>query len=190
MEAIYVIAIIGILLYVLYSRLIKRRNRALEALSGIDVQIKKRANLIPNVLAIAKKFMEHERALLEDLTAARTAFEKSYDAGSAADVQDHLKAAEGVQSTLGRLIAIAENYPDLKSDTVMQKAQKTYQDVEANIAAARRFYNSAVTDLNNATQIFPSSLVASMIKIGEMPFYEIDDATPKGAIPAADHLGG
>lgn len=181
------VVILGVL-YALYARLIGRKNRALEALSGIDVQIKKRANLIPNVLAIAKRFMEHEKSLLEEVTKARTDFEKSYNVGSASEVETHLKAAEGMQTALGRLMAVAENYPDLKSDSVMQEAQKTYQDVEANIAAARRFYNSSVTDLNNAVQIFPSSFIASMIGIPEMPFYEMDENTVTGAIPASEHL--
>ncbi|MGB0920645.1 MAG: LemA family protein [Alphaproteobacteria bacterium] len=185
---IILIIVVVVVLYVLYARLIGRRNRALEALSGIDVQIKKRANLVPNVLAIAKRFLEHEKDLLEELTAARTDFEKSYNTGSAAEVEGHFKAAKGMQTALGRLMAVAENYPDLKSDSVMQEAQRTYQDVEANIAAARRFYNSSVTDLNNAVQIFPSSLIASMISIPEMPFYEIDEGVETGTVPAADHL--
>ncbi len=188
MSSIIVLAVIIILLYMLYARLIGRRNRALEALSGIDVQIKKRANLIPNILTIAQKFMDHERELIEDVTKARTAFEQNYDASSAAAVEEHLKAAQGVQASLGRLMAVAENYPDLKSDTVMQEAQRTYQDVEANISAARRFYNSAVTDLNNAVQIFPSSAIAKMINIEEMPFYELDEETPRGPIAAGEHL--
>lgn len=188
MELLLIVGAVLALIYFLHVRVIKLRNRTLEALSGIDVQIKKRANLIPNVLTIAKKFMEHERSLLEDITAARAAFENGYNAQNADDVKAHLQAADSLQAGLGKLMAIAENYPDLKSDTVMLEAQKTYQDVEANISAARRFYNAAVTDLNNAVQIFPSSVIASMVGIGQMPFYELDEAARNTSVNAADLL--
>lgn len=182
-----IIGLVLLAVYMMYARLIRLRNRTLEALSSIDVQLKKRANLVPNILAIAKKFMEHERELLEAVTAARVGFEADYDATKSEQVQQHLQAAGGLTAGLGRLMAVAENYPELKSDKVMVEAQQTYQDVEANIAAARRFYNAAVTAQNNAVQIFPSSAIAGMIGIEAMPYYEVDDAA-RAPINAADHL--
>lgn len=177
-----------VMMYWLYARLITRRNQALEALSGIDVQIRKRANLIPNVLGIAKRFLEHERSLLDEVTKARTQFDKPYNQADAAAVQEHLKAADNVQNRLTRLFAVAEGYPELTSNSVMVEAQEAYQEVEANISAARRFYNSAVTDLNNAVQIFPGSLIANAINISAMPYFELDDATSKVPPSATDHL--
>lgn len=163
--------------YILYVRVIGLRNRTLEALSCIDVQLKKRANLVPNVLALAKKFMEHERGLLESVTAARVGFEQDYDTANPEAVKKHLEAAGGMQASLSKIMAVAENYPELKSDSVMIEAQRTYQDVEANIAAARRFYNAAVTSQNNAVEIFPSSLIATRLGIKLMPYYEADKAS-------------
>ncbi|MEN8722102.1 MAG: LemA family protein [Alphaproteobacteria bacterium] len=188
MEILIVVLPVLVLLYWLYVRVITRRNRALEALSGIDVQIKKRANLIPNLLTIAQKFMTHERELLESVTAARVKFEQDYDAKDADQVAAHLDAANGMQAMMGRLMAVAENYPDLKSDTVMVEAQQAYQEVEANIAAARRFYNSSVTDLNNTVQIFPGSVIAGMVNITAMPLYELDEGTARAPIDAAAFL--
>ncbi len=177
-----------VMMYWLYARLITRRNQALEALSGIDVQIRKRANLIPNVLGIAKRFLEHERSLLDDVTKARTQFDKPYNQADAAAVQEHLKAADDVQNRLTRLFAVAEGYPELTSNSVMVEVQEAYQEVEAKISAARRFYNSAVTDLNNAVQIFPSFVIANVINISAMPYFELDDTTSKVPPSASDHL--
>ncbi|CAE7205178.1 lemA [Symbiodinium microadriaticum] len=184
-----VIAIIGLWGYSVYVRVIRTRNGAREALSGIDVQIKKRVNLVPNVLAIAKKFMQHEKALLTSVTEARTAFEKDYDPGDADAVKDHLEAAGSVSMGLGRILAVAEDYPELKSDGPMMEAQKTYHDVEDNLAAARRFYNSAVTDLNNIVEVFPMSVIAGWAKVSAMPYFELDPDVSRDPIDAAAILG-
>ena len=149
--------VIGALLiggYFWYMSLIGRRNKALEALSSIDVQLRKRHDLLPNILKLASRFMKHERDLLDRLTALRAKVQETYRPQDPDAVQDHLKSESDLQSGMLQFFAVAENYPDLKSHETIVRAQETFTEVEGHISAARRFYNSAVTDLNNAVQIF------------------------------------
>ncbi|WP_417316945.1 LemA family protein [Emcibacter sp.] len=184
--AILVVFIIAII-YWLYAALIKKRNRALEALSGIDVQLKKRHDLLPNILTIAKKFMEHEKELLTRVTELRNLAGRDYNPANPEEVGKHLEAGKGFQSAMMQLFAVAENYPDLKSHQNMIQAQQAYEEVEGHISAARRFYNSSVTDLNDAVQIFPSSVIASHLNIRSMPYFEMDEAEKK-PVNAAEFL--
>lgn len=173
--------------YAWYVSIVGRRNTALEALSGIDVQLKKRSNLIPNILKIAQKFMDHEKALLNEITELRTKSAEAYDPKDAGAVADHLATAEKLSSRMGQLMISVEDYPDLKSDATMVQAQQTYNEVEAGIAASRRFYNSAVSQLNNSVQIFPGNILAGMAGVTEMPFYEADEAA-RAPVNADDYL--
>ena len=176
-----------VIVYALYASIIKNRNKALEALSGIDVQLNKRHDLIPNILTIAKKFMEHERGLLTEVTELRAQAMQGYDKNSKEQVAQHLSLESALQGKMGQLMVAVEAYPDLKSDTSMVTAQQTYNEVEENIAASRRFYNSAVNQLNNSVQIFPSSMIAGWIGIGEMPLFEADESV-KAPVNAQDFL--
>lgn len=173
--------------YFWYVSIISKRNGAQEALSGVDVQLKQRSNLIPNILKIAQKFMEHEKSLLEEITALRTKVDKDYNEADKQAVSEHLAAAEMLGSKMGQLMVAVEDYPDLKSDQTMVQAMQTYNEVEAQIAAARRFYNSSVTALNNAVQIFPGNIIAGMAGVSAMPFYEADEAS-KAPVNADDYL--
>ena len=181
------IAIPIAILYFWYASIISKRNKAKEGLSGIDVQLKKRSNLIPNVLKIANKFLVHEKSLFNEITELRTGSDKDYDQGDAVAVRQHLAAAEQLTDKMGQLMIAVENYPDLKSDKTMIQAMQTYNEVEAHIAAARRFYNSAVTSLNSSVQIFPGSIIASMVGVSEMPFYKAEEAS-KSQVDADDYL--
>lgn len=163
------------IIYFLYAKVISNRNKMLEALSGIDVQMKKRFDLIPNILKIAQKFLEHEKNLITEITQLRTKVQSDYNKKDKNAVAEHLSVAEGLQSKMGQLMISAENYPNLKSNETMVQAMRTYNEVEAEIAAARRFYNAAVTQLNNSVQIFPSSFIASIIGIEDMPFLKTDE---------------
>ncbi len=176
-----------ILIYLWYVSLIKKRNTAREALSGIDVQLKKRANLLPNILTIAKRFMDHEKQLLTEITELRTQLTQSYNPADTDAVKQHLDLANQLNSRVGQLMVSVENYPELKSDNTMLQAMQTYNEVEAHISAARRFYNSAVTELNNAVEIFPGSIIASMAKVQALPFYEADESA-KSPVNAGDYL--
>ncbi|MEZ5690930.1 MAG: LemA family protein [Rickettsiales bacterium] len=142
----------------------------------MDVQLKNRLNIIPNILKIAQKFMDHEKTLLNEITELRTKAEKDYDKNNHSAVNERLAIAEQLSGKMGKLMVAVEAYPDLKSDQTMLQAMQAYNEVEAQIAAARRFYNSAVTSLNNSIQIFPGNIIANMAGVSEMPFYEADEA--------------
>ena len=148
-------AAIVVVLYAWYAAIVKRRNRVAEALAGIDVHLQQRHDLIPNVLVIARRFMEHERTLLNEITELRGKAHQQIGERDFAKVGEKFSAESRLGEQMGRLLALSENYPALRSDGPMIEAQRTYTEVETNIAAARRFYNASVADLANAVQIFP-----------------------------------
>lgn len=187
MEFLVLIIIICGIGYVWYASIISKKNKAKEALSGIDVQQKKRNNLIPNILKIAQKFMEHEQELITKVTELRSQAESDYDEADPDAVKEHLAAMQALDANMGKLMIAVEAYPDLKSQDTMLQAQKTYNEVEEQIAAARRFYNSAVTSLNNSIEIFPGNLLAGFAKASPMPFYEAEEAATQ-PVDADDFL--
>ena len=182
--AILVISVVLLFsLYGIYCSVIKNKNMTLEALSGIDVQLRKRYDLIPNVLTIAKKFMEHEEELFGKIVELRS---QAINAKLGSKAKFEAEAALDTQ--LKALMVNVENYPTLKSDATMVQAMKTYNEVEENIAAARRFYNSALTQLRNSVQIFPGSLFASCAgEVANFSYFETDAAS-KAPINAANYL--
>lgn len=167
-----VIVVVLIVLYLQYNGLIKSRNMAQAALSSIEIQLRKRYNLIPNVLSIAKKYMEHEKSTFDQITKLRTEALSNSDAEDASAVAKLFSDDAKLSGMMGKLMVSMEAYPELRAVESMKEAMATYQDVEDNISAARRFYNSAVNELKNAVDIFPSSMIASAINISAMPFYE------------------
>lgn len=179
MTLLLILALLAGAFYYLYVGLIKKRNSATEAFSGIDVQLKKRHDLIPNILTIAQKFMDHEKALLTEITELRTRVESPVNTSSPDELKAKFTAEAQLNDKLKSLFVAVENYPNLKSDATMLQAQQTYNEVEEHISAARRFYNSSVTELNNAVHIFPGSLVASMINVKEMPYFEAQESERK-----------
>lgn len=172
--------------YSIYVSLIKKKNKAKEAFSSIDVQLKKRYDLIPNVLFIANKFMEHERGLLDDITRLRAQAAKL--PAELSNAEQTLNLDKEITTKMGQLMVNVENYPQLKSDQTMIQAMQTYNEQEEHIAAARRFYNSAVLELNNAVEIFPSSLIASMLNIRQLPFFEVANEAERQAIDASKYF--
>lgn len=175
--------VIAGILYNCYVRVIQCRNSFLEAKSGIDVQFKKRYDLIPNVLTIASKFMEHEKEIFTKITELRTQAMNA-PAGS----NQSLELNSQLDSMLGQLKVSMENYPTLKSDATMVQAMRTYNEVEEHIAAARRFYNSALTQLNNTVMIFPSSMFRNYAAdVLDAKYYEAEEAA-KVSINAGDYL--
>ncbi|WP_299802862.1 LemA family protein [uncultured Shewanella sp.] len=179
--------LVVIIAYLWYVSLIKKRNAGREALSGIDVQLKKRSSLVPNILKIAQKYMEHEKSLLTEITELRVLASKGYDSVDPSAVKAHLEVSEKLNQKMSQLMVSVENYPELKSDNTMLQAMQTYNEVEAQLSAARRFYNSAVSELNTAVEIFPGSIIASMASVKVMPFYEADEVS-KAPVDAADYL--
>lgn len=166
-----------VVFYALYVSLIKKKNRLKESASGIDVQLKKRYDLIPNLLTMAAKYMEHEKALMEEITKLRT---DAMAVNFAADPSKKIELENLLNGKMNEFKLSAENYPDMKSNQAMMTAMESMNEVEEHIAAARRFYNSNVTELKNAVEIFPSSFVAKIIGIkDEMPFFTAEEAAKK-----------
>ena len=158
--------------YGIYVSLIKTRNKTQEAFSAIDVQLKKRYDLIPNILTIAQKYMDHERGLMEEVTKLRT------------QVMGIPSSFENIDR---QIMVAVENYPQVKADQTMITAMQTYNEVEEHIAAARRFYNSAANELKNAVEIFPSSFFARMLNIKAVDFFKAEEKE-RQAVNAADFL--
>ncbi|MEC8328414.1 MAG: LemA family protein [Pseudomonadota bacterium] len=167
-----ILVVFLVIFYAWYVSIITKRNAMEEAFSGIDVQLKKRTDLIPNVLAIAKKFMTHEKDLLEEVTRLRT---DVLNAASSNNNEQRFKLEGQLENSLSGLMIAVENYPELKSDATMLDAQRTYADVEAHISAARRNFNSANRVLRNAIQVFPGNIIAAMVGVKVMAFFEISE---------------
>ena len=171
--------------YSIYVSLIQKRNKTQEAFSSIDVQLKKRYDLIPNLLTIAQKYMDHERSLIEEVTKLRTDVMKLSSSFENIDRKIALDAQ--IAQKMGQFMVAVENYPQLKADQPMITAMQTYNEVEEHIAAARRFYNSAANELKNAVEIFPSSFVARLMNIKAVDFFKVAEAERK-PVNAADLL--
>lgn len=176
------VGVICILLYSVYVQIIQKKNKVEEAFASIDVQLKKRYDLMPNILAMANKFMEHERSLIEDVTRLRTkALSMKSDFET---MKDKIQIENELQSKLGQLMVSVENYPQLKSNETMTQAMQTFAEVEEQISAARRFYNAAILDLNNAVEIYPSSIFASSMGLTTLPYFEITEEKEKAPVDA------
>jgi LemA protein len=182
--------VVGLLVfvYVLYTRMIRLKNTALEALSGIDVQLRKRHDLISNLLKLARRYMEHEIAIIKEVTELRVSAEKAMGTTDPSEAARRFSAESALTSGIGRLFAVMENYPDLKADQPIIEAQQAYQEVEGHVSAARRFYNAAVADLNSAIETFPGPFIAPLAKAKPMPLYEVEDAAVRKPIDADDFL--
>lgn len=173
--------------YIWYASIIGRKNKAKEALGSIDAHLQMRSDLIPNVLRAAQRFLGHEEKLLAEITSLRAGVMQDYDRGNADEVKSHLSMAEQLTSKLGQLRVQIENYPDLKGDGPIQDAMRTMNEVEAQLTASRRFYNSAVTQLNNSIEIFPGNQIANLAGVKSMPYFEAAD-TAREPVNADDYL--
>lgn len=173
--------------YSVYVNVIKAKNKVNEAMASIDVQLKKRYDLMPNVLFLANKFMQHEKSLIEDITKLRTEALKL--ANGVGNMQDKINVNNEIQKKMGELFVSVENYPNLKSDNTMVQAMQTYAEVEEHIAAARRFYNAAVRDLKNVVQIWPSSTFAASMGItADIPYFEAAGEVERAPINAQNYF--
>jgi LemA protein len=173
--------------YFWYATLIARRNKVNEAMSSVDVHLNQRHDLIPNIVKLAGRFMEHERELLTEVTRLRE--EARRPIGSTpGDVGKRFELEGQLGQRVGQLMVSMEAYPQLKSDRPMVEAQQTWTETEAQITAARRFYNAAVNQLNNAIQIFPGPIIAAVAGVQAMPFFEAPAAAR--VAPDVDDLLG
>lgn len=164
------IAILFVLFFVyLYNKLVVLRNRVNNAWAQIDVQLKKRYDLVPNLVETVKGYAKHEKELLENVTKARTS------AMSAGNVQEKGPAENMLTSTLKTLFAVAENYPDLKANQNFAMLQEELSGIENKIAYARQFYNDSVMALNTATQTVPTNIIASLFGFTERNYFQAEE---------------
>jgi LemA protein len=148
-----------------YNGLIVLRTRIQEALSGIDVQLKRRSDLIPNLVETVKGYAKHEKSVFENVTKARSALM------GASTLQEKAEANNQVTTALKSLFAVAENYPELKASTNFQDLQKQLEDTEDKVAYSRQFYNSNVLEFNTKIQIFPNNLIAGFLGFKAAEFF-------------------
>ena len=163
-----IVAIVVVLFLIsMYNNLVKLRNNRENAFANIDVQLKQRYDLIPQLVSTVKGYATHERELLEKVTAARTA------AMSATGINDKIQAENALSSALAGLKVSVEAYPDLKANQNFLQLQAELSDIENKLAATRRFFNSATKERNNAVQTFPANLIAGMFGFHKEPMFEI-----------------
>jgi LemA protein len=169
-----VITVAVIVLYVIFAfnSLVRTRQMANEAWSGIDVQLKRRSDLVPNLVEIVKGYAGHERSVLDEVTRLRGAAR----ALPADDVASRAQAEGALSVALGKLVALAENYPDLKASANFLELQQQLSQLETELQMARRYYNGAVRNQNVLVQSFPSNLIAGLFGFGQRQYFEIADA--------------
>ncbi len=164
---IVVLVVLVLLVIGLYNRLVKLRNNRENAFADIDVQLKQRLDLIPQLVEAVKGYMKHESTVLSDITNART------HALQAKTINEKIAAENQVSSALQGLNVAVEAYPDLKASQNFMQLQEEIADIENKLAAARRFFNSATKELNNAVQTFPSSILAGMFNFQREPMFDL-----------------
>ncbi|MDB5588117.1 MAG: LemA protein [Devosia sp.] len=162
----------------IYNSLVKNRQLVQEGWSGIDVQLKRRTDLIPNLMEAVKGYMTHERDTLQAVTDART----NAQSASNASPEERAKAEGALSGALGRLIAVAEAYPDLKASTNFLEFQQALQTIEDEIQLSRRYYNGAVRNLNTTVESFPSNLIANNFKFEKAEYFELENPADR-AVP-------
>ncbi|WP_416798357.1 LemA family protein [Ciceribacter azotifigens] len=172
--------LVALVLYAvfIYNGLVKARQMAEEAWSGIDVQLKRRADLIPNLIETVKGYAGHEKSTLEEVVALRN----KAQAVPAGDVEGRAVAEGLLGQALGRVIALAEAYPDLKANQNFLELQRSLETIEGEIQMSRRYYNGAARDLNVRIESFPSNLVAGQFGFAKKPYFEITNEADR-AVP-------
>jgi len=163
----------------MYNRFVRLRTRSEEAWADIDVQLKRRYDLIPNLIETVKGYASHERETLEKVTTARTA------AMGAQGIAEQAEAENMLSGALKSLFAVSESYPDLKANTNFLELQRELTDTENKIQAARRFYNTNVRDLNIATETFPSNVIAKWFSFMKKDFFELSEDQAAAREPVA-----
>ncbi|HCD85642.1 LemA family protein [Agrobacterium deltaense] len=173
-----IIAAIALYVVFIYNGLVKARQMKEEAWSGIDVQLKRRADLIPNLIETVKGYAAHEKSTFEEVIAMRNRAQ----AVPAGDVEGRAQAEGLLSQALGKLFALAEAYPDLKANTNFLELQRSLETIEGELQMSRRYYNGAARDLNVKVESFPSNLVAGQFGFSKAPYFEIDNPADR-AVP-------
>jgi LemA protein len=167
-----VIGVLALVIIMMYNSLIRLKNRVDEAWSDIDVQLKRRYDLIPNLVETVKGYASHEKETLERVVQARNA---AMDAQSKGGAKEQAQAENALSSTLKSIFALAESYPDLKANQNFLELQRELADTENKIMASRRFYNGNVRDFNTKLQIFPTNIIGNMLGFKDREFFEIEE---------------
>jgi len=172
---IFIVVLVVIILWIIliYNSLIRLRNTADTSWAQIDVQLKRRADLIPNLINTVKGYIKHEKQVLTELTKART------DIMKGKDINQKLKASDQLSAALKTLFAVSENYPDLKANQNFLMLQEELSGTESKIAYARQAYNDSVLDLHNKLQTFPSNMIANLFGFKEKEYFKITEAEKK-----------
>ena len=170
-----IVLLVAILLGVLYNRLVRLRNRTENAWAQVDVQLRRRYDLIPNLVETVKGYASHEQATFEEVTRARTA------AQQARTVEEQAGAENVLTAAIGRLFAVAEAYPQLRATENFQQLQAQLEETESKIAVSRQVYNDTVLTYDNAIETLPSSLVAGMFGFRPRPYFEIEEPAAREA---------
>lgn len=173
-----ILVVIGLIVISMYNKLVALRQRTRNAFSDIDVQLKMRYDLIPNLVETVKGYAAHEKGVLENVTNARA------EAMKAASPAARAGAEAALSDALMKLYAVSENYPDLKANQNFASLQDQLADIEAKIAAARRYYNNSINEYNTATEQFPSNLIAGKFGFTKAEFFELAEGE-KQAVQAA-----
>jgi LemA protein len=172
-----IIVILVLMAVSLYNRLVKLRNNREQAFADVDVQLKQRHDLIPQLVDSVKGYMGHERGVLTDITEART------NAMKASTINEKIEAENKLSTALEGLKVSVEAYPDLKANQNFMQLQNEIADIENKIAAARRFFNSATKELNVATEMFPSNLIATLFNFKREPMFELGNQRAEAEQP-------
>ncbi len=173
---IIIAGVIVLVLILIYNNLVAKKNQVANAFSSIDVLLKKRFDLIPNLTKTVKRYMKHEADVLTQVTDMRT---KAFS-GRMTDTET-VEMDQKVSSALGQIMVAVENYPDLKASETFINLQASLNEVEEQISAARRGYNASVKDYNNALEMFPSNIIANLMRYQQKIFFEIDTQERKTA---------
>jgi LemA protein len=170
-----VVVVIALWVVSIYNGLVRRKNVVAEAWSGIEAQLKRRADLIPNLVETVKGYATHERTTFDELARLRSAGQGQTDPAARAQTEQAITAA------IGKVMAVAEAYPELKASQNFQQLQGELSDIEDQIQLARRYYNGAVRDFNVMIEQFPSNLVAGMGSFKQAQFFQIDNEADRAA---------
>jgi len=170
-----IVLLVAILLVTLYNRLVRLRNRAENAWAQVDVQLRRRYDLIPNLVETVKGYASHERTTFEEVTKARTA------AQQAQTVQEQARAENLLTQAIGRLFAVAEQYPDLRATENFQQLQTQLEDTEGKIAVSRQVYNDAVLTYDTALETVPTNIVGSMFSFQAREYFEVEEPAAREA---------
>ena len=166
MKLIIILVVILVLILILYNQLVRLENKVKQSKSGIDVYLNQRFDLIPNLVECVKAYSKHEKSLFEEIASLRNSYSSD---------KNNIKSAENLNNKMNQLIAVAENYPELKASEQYLNLQKNLTKIESQLQAARRIYNNEVTNYNDKIRVIPSNIIAMIFGFKEAKLFEIEE---------------